>query len=193
MTRDDLIAFERIVADAFNAGRIRAPVHLAGGNEDQLIEIFKRVGPQDWVAVTWRSHYACLLKGVPPDRLLADILAGRSITLNYPDHRIVSSAIVGGILPIALGVAWAIKRAGGAELVWAFVGDMTAATGMFDEVWRYASGHDLPLRLVVEDNGRSVCTTTADAWGWSGTKLPIKEYAYDLPWPHAGAGKRVQF
>lgn len=189
----DLIAFEAKVADAFNAGKVRAPVHLAGGNEAALIEIFKDVGANDWVATQWRSHYHCLLKGVPPHRLMADILSGRSITLCYPEHRIVSSAIVGGVLPIALGIAWAIKRSGGGEKVWAFVGDMTARTGIFNEVARYAAGHQLPLNLIVEDNGLSVCTDTKRSWGDRPGQSIVWEYEYNLPWPHSGAGKRVEF
>lgn len=193
MTREDLIAFERAVADAFNDGRIRAPVHLAGGNEDELIEIFQVVQEDDWVATTWRSHYHCLLKGVPRERVMADVLLGRSITLCYPEHRIFSSAIVGGALPIALGVAWSIKRSGGRNRVFAFLGDMAATGGMFAECSRYAVGHELPIVFVVEDNGKSVCTDTAVTWGPGRGAIPADRYDYALPWPHAGAGKRVQF
>lgn len=196
MTPLDLITFEQEVAAAFNAGKIRAPVHLAGGNEDDLISIFRDVRPGDWVATQWRSHFHALLKGVPRERLMDDIMAGRSITLTYPDYRIISSAIVGGILPIALGIAWSIKRAGGEDRVWAFIGDMTAATGIFDEVARYAAGHELPLRIVVEDNGLSVCSPTRETWGtkrrW-GQSLTYWNYGYELTFPHAGAGHRVQF
>lgn len=194
MTPVELIAFEQRVAEAFNAGRIRAPVHLAGGNEDDLIAMFANIRLRDWVATQWRSHYHCLLKGVPPERLMRDILAGHSITLTYPEHRIISSAIVGGVLPIALGIAWAIKRADRDELVWAFVGDMTAKTGIFHEVATYAAGHKLPLNLIIENNGKSVCTDTQEVWGKArGESLTYWNYDYDLPWPHAGAGQRVQF
>lgn len=188
----DLASFEQAVAAAFNAGKIRAPVHLAGGNEEDLISIFKEVKKDDWVCGAWRMHYQCLLKGVPREQLMRDILAGRSIALCYPEHRIISSAIVGGVLPIALGIAWSIKRAGGANRVWAFSGDMTAETGMFHEVSRYAAGHRLPIRFVVEDNGKSVCTPTMETWGPPRVAW-VQTYGYELPWPHAGAGKRVQF
>lgn len=198
-----LIAFEAEIAEAFNRGEIRAPVHLAGGNEDALIEVFDSVQPGDWVCGSWRLHYHCLLKGVPPARLKADVLAGRSITLTYPEHRIVSSAIVGGVLPIALGLAWSIKRSDSDDFVWAFCGDMASLGGMFAECRRYAEGHDLPIQFVVEDNGVSVCTDTADAWGQStmfskpmdrvASCGGVTRYRYALPWPHAGAGKRIQF
>ena len=49
MNKNDLIAFEDEVAATFNAGKIRAPVHLYWGNEDQIIETFRRIRTQDWV------------------------------------------------------------------------------------------------------------------------------------------------
>lgn len=195
MTPETLRAFEQRVAEAFNAKQIRAPVHLAGGNEDNLIEIFKMVRPQDWVLSQWRSHYHCLLKGVPPEQLYADILAGRSITLTYPEHRILTSAIVGGILPIGLGIAWTIKRLGLNESVWCFVGDMTMLSGIAHECVQYAANHGLPFHVVIEDNGKSVDTPTAAAWGdQRDDAQPLAyHYRYDLSWPHSGAGTRINF
>jgi TPP-dependent pyruvate/acetoin dehydrogenase alpha subunit len=197
LTPDDLREFERGIADIFNKGHIRAPVHLAGGNETELIDIFQNINADDWVATQWRSHYHAILKGVPPDKLRADIMAGKSITLTYPEHRIISSAIVGGILPIALGIAASIKRNRGSEQVYAFVGDMTAMTGIFYECYRYADGHRLPIKFIVEDNGISVCTPTREVWGQDETcdGMMVDDYEYDLKshWPHAGAGKRVIF
>lgn len=209
-TPKTLRRFEQSVAEAFNAGKIRAPVHLDGGNEEPLIEIFREVREQDWVCGSWRMHYKALLKGVPTDQLMADILAGKSIALCYPEYRVISSAIVGGVIPIALGIAWAIKRSCGDGLmergprVWVFCGDMTARTGIYYECVQYANGYGLPIRFVTEDNGKSVCTPTKMAWGiedyarivdasgWS-TSMKEQRYAYELPWPHAGAGKRIQF
>lgn len=194
MTADELRAFEQRIADIYNTGQIKAPVHLSGGNEEQLIEIFKEVNEQDWVFSTWRSHYHCLLKGVPPDLLERDIMEGRSITLNYPEQRVVTSAIVGGIIPIALGVALGIRLRRGTEKVWCFVGDMTARTGVMYESLQYAEGHNLPIRFIVERNGKSVGTPTEEVWGkqpWFWNKH--FDYDYDLPWPHAGAGQWVKF
>lgn len=191
----ELIAFEREVADRFNAAEIRAPIHLSGGNEDDLIRIFEDVGPEDWLLSTWRSHYHCLLKGVPPERLMEEIMAGRSITLCFPEYRVLSSAIVGGGLPIALGIALGIKRRGGKERVWAFLGDMAQRGGMFHECVQYAGGHDLPICFVIEDNGISVCTNTRESWGaaWDWHQIELRRYSYKLPWPHSGAGHRVNF
>lgn len=195
-TPTTLRAFEAEIADLFNAGQIRAPVHLSAGNEEQLIEIFRDIQPKDWVCGSWRSHLHCLLKGVPPAELRTAILAGRSITLCFPEYRIVTSAIVGGILPIATGIAIGIKRRGGAERAWAFMGDMTARTGMAHECIEYAYGEGLPITFVEEDNGLSVCTPTRETWRFASAPVgEVKTYNYDLAghWPHAGAGKRISF
>ena len=110
MIKEELIAFEEKMADHFNNGRIRAPVHLYYGNEDELIKIFKDIRSQDWVFCSWRSHYQCLLKGVPPDVLEKDIVTGKSISLCYSQYNIYSTAIVGGNIPVAVGTAMAMKR-----------------------------------------------------------------------------------
>src|SRR5690242_13457559 len=111
LTAKDLTAFEDEVAERFARAEIPYPVHLGGGNEEQLIEIFKGIDKvSDWVLTGWRSHVHCLLKGVPRDELMAAILGGRSVSLCFPKHKILSSGIVGGIAPIAAGIAWAIKR-----------------------------------------------------------------------------------
>ncbi len=166
MTPQDLIDFEDDIAAEFAAGNIKAPVHLNGGNEGQMIEAFRDIGPDDWVLTTWRSHYACLLRGVPPQEVKEAILRGRSIGLCFPKQRILSSAIVGGICPIAVGLAWAIKKKGKSqEKVHVFLGDMSAMSGIYRECQRYCIGHLLPVRWIIEDNGLSVCTDTLEAWG----------------------------
>mgnify|MGYP001593297385 CR=1 FL=1 len=195
MTRDDLIAFEEGIASDFNNGLIRYPIHLDNGNEDALIDIFKDVKPQDWVFVTWRGHYKALLKGVPPEELRAAIHRGESMALKFDKQRVYGSAIVGGTIPIALGTAKAIKRRGADEQVWLFVGDMAAESGIFHEAWMYASNFDLPITFIVEDNGVSVLTNTREAWGayLPDAIRPIIRFKYQSKFPHAGAGKRIQF
>ena len=142
LTAEDLIRFEDRVADAFNSGLIRAPVHLYDGNENQMIEVFDDVKEQDWIMCSWRSHYQCLLKGVPEDVLYRDILAGRSISLCYPKERIFSSAIVGGSISIATGIALSILKKGGSNRVHCFVGDMTAETGIAHECIKYSENFE---------------------------------------------------
>jgi len=212
MTPEELIAFEEDIAQEFNAGKIHAPVHLYSGGEKELIDIFRGINPQDWVLCSWRSHYQCLLKGVPAEELKAKIMTGSSIALNFPEYRILSSAIIGGILPIAAGLGMAIKRLGGAWgqcKVHAFLGDMTAETGIFYECLKYVKNFSLPVFFHIEDNNLSVCTDTRKVWGlkneWGDEeKTDAEHYShyYDFlthfrykaeKYPHAGSGTRVQF
>lgn len=203
MNRDELIAFEEDIAALFNAGKIPYPVHLESGNEDALIEIFMHIHPEDWVFTSWRGHLKALLKGVPPEDLKSAILRGESMALSFPEYRTYGSAIVGGTIPIALGVARAIVLRDSTETVHCFLGDMTAETGIFHECYKYARNHELPIRWVIEDNGLSVCTDTRRVWG-SRTLTITDElrrrtgdgtviYEYKSKYPHAGAGKRIQF
>lgn len=161
MNAADLIAFEREVAARFDAGEIHGPVHLNSDTQaEPLIEIFKGIKRTDWVLGTWRSHFAALLHGVPPERVMAEIVAGRSMMLHFPDHRFMSSAIMGGMLPIACGLA------AGGERVWCFVGDMCASTGAFHDAINF-DRHG--VRFIIEDNGLSTNTPTAETWnGWAG-------------------------
>jgi len=199
MTAKELIQFEEEIAEEFNNARIKAPVHLYYGNENEMIDVFKNVKSEDWVLCSWRSHYQCLLKGVPREEVKAEIMAGRSISLNFPEYRIVSSAIVGGVLPIAVGIGMGIQQSGGGEKVWCFMGEMTSETGIAHESMKYSRNHELPIHFVVEDNGKSVCTDTREAWNqpqltYESTRDPmVTYYKYETKYPHAGAGQRVQF
>ena len=198
-TPQELIAFENEIAELFNTAKIKAPVHLYYGNEEKIIDVFREVQEEDWVMCSWRSHYQCLLKGVPPERVKDEIVIGRSISLCFPEQRVISSAIVGGILPIAVGVAMGIKRSGGKNRVHCFMGDMTSETGIAHECIKYAENHKLPIRFIVEDNEKSVCTDTREAWGQKkltyedGKHPSVVYYKYQTKYPHAGAGVRVQF
>tara|TARA_B100000575_G_scaffold283141_1_gene275674 strand:- start:103 stop:729 length:627 start_codon:yes stop_codon:yes gene_type:complete len=198
-SKKKLIKFEEEVANLFNKGKIKAPIHLYYGNEDELIKIFKKIRKNDWVFCSWRSHYQCLLKGVPPKILKKEIISGKSISLCFPKYNIYSSAIVGGIVPIALGTALGIKMQNHNAMVYCFVGDMTSETGIMHESLKYAINFDLPIRFIIEDNNLSVCTETRKVWNLKKltnqhkTNKFILYYKYKNKYPHAGAGKRVQF
>jgi len=203
MTGEELIAFEQDIKQEFLAAHIHAPIHLSGGNEDALLGIFQDVKPHDWVFSTWRSHYHALLKGIDPKWLKDEIMAGRSMSIMSPEHKFFSSSIVGGIIPIALGVAMGIERMAREEqlfkeMVWCFVGDMAASTGVFYEAYKYADSRDLPIVLVEEDNGFSSDTPTRVVWGINEHHCPhrrtrFKQYKYERTEAHCGAGHWVTF
>ena len=165
LTPQDLIEFEENVANNFDRGWIPGPVHLHNGCENQLIEIFKHINEEDYVCSTWRSHYHCLLKGVEKHHLLAEIFSGHSITLNFPEYKIVSSAIVGNIFAIAVGIAQSIKNKKRKNRVWTFAGDMSFNSPYLYSCYRYAINFELPIMFVCENNFKSVCTPTGPTCG----------------------------
>ena len=194
-TSQDLIDFEDDIISHWENGEIRGPIHLSNGNEEQLIKIFSKIGVDDWVFSTWRSHYHALLHGVEPKVLKQKILDGKSITIIDKNSNFYSSAIVNGIIPIALGVAKALKLKNSKDKVWCFVGDMTFETGLFYEAHKYARNFDLPLYFVVEDNGVSTNTPTSDTWNGIQREIPndVIYYKYKSKYPHYGTGKWVVF
>jgi len=199
MKKIDLINFENDIANSFNEGKIRSPIHLYSNNEEFLIKFFKKIKKNDWIFCSWRSHYQCLLKGVPAKKLKNEIINGKSISLCFIEHKVYSSAIVGGTLPIALGLAASFKRKKSKNKVYCFIGDMTSETGIAHECIKYATNKNLPIHFIIEDNRKSVCTDTRKTW--STKKLTYENfsnkfvtyYKYKLKYPHAGVGKRVQF
>lgn len=208
VNKQDLIDFESEIGDLFNSGKIKAPIHLYSGNEELVSEVFNEIDIEnDWVCCTWRNHYQGLLKAIPKETLRDNIMAGKSMVMNLPEHKFICSSIVGGIPSIAAGIAFAIKLQGKSNKVWCWVGDMSAETGAFHEAYKYSLNHNLPITFVIEDNKKSVCTPTPDVWKrnapyyldseYKGGILKQKNLYYyqytNEKYPHAGAGMRVQF
>ena len=136
---------------------------------------------------------------MPQKDIKKEILKGKSISLCFPRYKIYSSAIVGGIIPIALGVALSLKLNKQKSKVYCFVGDMTSETGIMIESLKYETNLNLPIKFIIEDNNLSVCTDTRKTWNTNRLTLENKQskfisyYKYKNKYPHAGAGKRVQF
>lgn len=208
MDKQDLINFEEEIKNLFLDKQIRSPIHLSGGNEEELIEIFKEIRSEDWVLSTHRSHLHALLKGVPPEFVKAEILTDRSMHLNFKEYNFLTSAIVGGIAPIAVGIAIGIKMKSEDRRVWSFIGDMGATMGIVHESIKYSKNFNLPACFCIEDNGLSSSTPTREVWGISEEKLPpvgvletlatwpsgkVIRYRYERRYPHCGAGQFVRF
>jgi len=208
VTKEDLISFETEIGSIFDEGKIKAPIHLYSGNEDYIIDIFKEIDiKNDWVCCTWRNHYQGLLKNIPKEEFKNNIVKGKSMVAMMPDHKFICSSIVGGIPSIATGIAFSIKLQNKSNKVWCWVGDMSAETGAFHEAYKFSVNHDLPITFIVEDNKKSVCTPTDTVWGRNNPYFLDKKYSTgilkqpklyyyqytNIKYPHAGAGKRVQF
>jgi len=202
LTKEDLQSFEQEIADIFATGKIRAPVHLRKGREEDLIRIFEEhnIGDEDWVLGYWDSHELALLKGVPREELKQAIIEGKSISLCFPKNNLLCSGIVGSLMGTATGTAWSLKRQEKKGRVFLFCGDMSSETGSFFEAVKYAYNFDLPVTFVVCDNGLSVMTDTREVWGGSepwfkGTKYEKKivYFKYKNEFPHSGLGWKIKF
>ncbi len=199
---DDLINFEKDIFNNYSEGKIKAPVHLVGSTDKSqerfLINLFtEKINKQDYIFGTHRSHYIALLKSQDKKWVKSEILAKRSININSKKHKIFTSAIVGGNLPIALGTAMALKKKRSKNHVYCFTGDMASQMGIFYECWKYALGEKLPITFIVEDNKIGCYTPTKKVWkefaDWGEDFNKIIYYNYKRKYPHYGTGSWVRF
>ncbi|MHA1809359.1 MAG: thiamine pyrophosphate-dependent enzyme [Candidatus Heimdallarchaeaceae archaeon] len=192
MNKQELIDFESKIATRFDNGEIPYLVHLSGGNEEQLIEVFEYINKGDYVFSTHRSHYHYLLAGGDPDRLEDLIVNGKSMFVFDRELNFYSSSIVCATPSIAAGVAWALKRKNSDKKVWCFVGDGAEDEGHLYEAARYVESWNLPCMFVIEDNDRSVSAGKEERWGNSNTKRLddlfecVIRYEYESTYPHGG-------
>lgn len=198
LDKEKLISFENEIAKDYNNAKIKGPIHLSKGNEKQLLKIFKYIDKKDWVFSSWRNHYHALLHGVSTKLIRKFIFDGKSMSISSLKPKFISSSIVGGILPIALGVAKANKIKKNNDIVWCFVGDMTAETGIFHEVYNYSKNFNLNLNFIIEDNSLSTNSPTHVVWNkkkyFDYKKYPdVIYYRYKNYYPHHGTGKWVLF
>ena len=186
--------FELLVKEKYEKGLIKAPIHLSGGNEKPLIKIFKKIKKSDWVISNWRSHYHAILHGIPEKEILKEIIKGKSMSLNFKKYKFISSSIVAGGIPIALGIAKGIKKNKKKNKVHVFIGDMTFETGVFHECYKYSKNFDLPIKFIVEDNNLSTNTPTNYAWNKKSKIFKdISYYKYKRKFPHHGTGNWILF
>ena len=187
-TKDELIEFENHIGDLYLDNKLPFLFHLSGGNEEQLIDIFKDIKDGDYVISNHRNHYHALLHGIPPAELEEKIKDGRSMFIYDRKRNFFLSAIIGGTPAIAAGIAWALKKKKSRQKVWCFVGDGTEDNGHLSEAVRYVDGFDLPCKFIIESNDRSCEASNKDRWGKMGhpkwdTKSVIR-YQYECTYPH---------
>lgn len=195
-TPEFLIAFEERIKSLWESGDLRFLLHLCGGNEQQLIDIFAGIVPGDWIFSTHRSHYHALLAGIPPEKLEEMIRRGDSMFVFDRERNFLTSSVLAGTCCIAAGVAWSIKEARGTERVYCFLGDGAEDEGHFYEAVAFVAGHRLPCTFIIEDNDRSVDTNIFDRRGGRDPERPfmmrwpdcVYRYCYAPTYPHAGSG-----
>jgi TPP-dependent pyruvate/acetoin dehydrogenase alpha subunit len=192
-TKQDLIDFEKEVAAHWEAGDLPYLIHLSGGNEDFLIDLFEEVQDGDWIFSTHRNHHHALLSGVPRDELLRKIIAGNSMFVFDSKCNFFTSSILAGNCCIAAGVAYALKEKGSENWVYCFLGDGAEEQGHFYEAVMFVEGQDLPCMFIIEDNNRSVDTTIEERnpnkFRFEMPSCVIRN-EYTATYPHAGNGTK---
>ncbi len=198
-TADQLRDFELGIKSEWEDGKLPSLIHLCGGNEDQLIEIFKEVKDGDWVFSSHRNHSHALLAGIEPELLKQKIRDGDSMFVYSKQHNFLCSAVLSGCCGIAAGVAWALKHSASVKpgylmptKVWCFIGDGGEEEGHFYEAAMFVEANDLPCMFIIEDNNRSV-DTPRDARRGAAKGLEhlfkcVRRYHYIPTYPHAGSG-----
>jgi TPP-dependent pyruvate/acetoin dehydrogenase alpha subunit len=153
---------KRLQADMAN---IHCPTHLCLGQEEVPVELYQHLRPQDWVFSTHRAHGHYLAKGGSEQKLWDEIHGlptgingGFSGSQGFSDAKLnfYCSAIVGGLVGTAAGVAWALKHNGSDGIVVCITGDGGTEAGVFWETINWAALHKLPIVFICENNGMSV-------------------------------------
>lgn len=191
---NDLQNFEEHISHLWEAGDLPYLLHLSGGNESWLVELFGSMKEGDWIFSTHRSHFHALLAGIAPRRLEKLIKDGDSMFVFDNSRNFLSSSVLAGTCCIAAGVAWALKEEHSANKVWCFLGDGAEEEGHFYEAVMMVQGHNLPCSFIIEDNNRSVDTTidermpTKFRLQWPSCVIRNK---YAPIYPHAGNGTKT--
>jgi pyruvate dehydrogenase E1 component alpha subunit len=154
--------FEEKCAELYSAGKIRGFLHLYIGEEAIAAGAMPVLTEEDAVVATYREHGHALARGVPADRIMAEMFGkqegcskgrGGSMHLFDVSRRFYGgNAIVGGGLPIAAGLALADKLQRRRRVTACFFGEGAIAEGEFHETLNLAALWKLPVLFLCENN-----------------------------------------
>ncbi len=173
-------AFEHRLLD--NMADVYSPVHLSLGHEGVAADVHEVIRPEDWLFSTHRNHHMYFAKAWAPgsgeawhkeaeDDLWDEIMGlpsgvnggfAGSQSVSYGDINFHSSAIVGGLVGVAVGTAIALKLDGSDAIAVCCIGDAGTEQGVFWESLNFAALHRLPIAFIVENNGMSVDSPIAE-------------------------------
>jgi pyruvate dehydrogenase E1 component alpha subunit len=163
--------FEEKAAELYSAGKIRGFLHLYIGEEAVATGVMQALGPDDAVVATYREHGHALARGIPPGPIMAEMFGrangcsrgrGGSMHLFDVSRRFYGGyAIVGGGLPVAVGLALADKLQDRERVTACFFGDGAVAEGEFHESLNLASLWRLPVLFLCENNLYAMGTALA--------------------------------
>lgn len=154
--------FEEKAEEAYAIGKIGGFCHLHIGQEAVSLGFIQPLRDDDYVITAYRDHTQALAKGVEPGPVMAELYGridgtsrgkGGSMHMFDAERRFLGGhGIVGGQIPLAAGVAWAIRYRGEDQVCVCFLGDAAVNQGAFHESLNMAAVWKLPLILVVENN-----------------------------------------
>lgn len=181
--------FEERCAELYTETKIRGFLHLYIGEEAVATGVLSHLGPDDAVVGTYREHGHALVRGVSARSIMAEMFGryegccrgrGGSMHLFDADTRFYGgNAIVGGGLPLAVGLALADSMAGRPGVTACFFGDGAVAEGEFHESMNLAALWKLPVLFCCENNLYAM--GTAIARSHSVTDLALKAAGYAMP------------
>jgi len=167
---------EERIRELYSEDEMKTPMHMSMGEEAIVAGVVQALKPDDQVFGTYRSHALYLIKTEDTDDFFAEMYGkdtallkgkGGSMHMCAPDHGFMgTSAIVAGIIPVAIGVAWANKQHNNRKVVAVFFGDGAVDEGDFWESLNSACLMKLPVLFVCEDNGLAVHTPVAARHGY---------------------------
>ena len=181
--------FEERCSDLYQLGKIRGFLHLYIGEEAVAVGAMQALTPDDNIVSTYREHGHALARGMPPTSLMAELFGkatgcsrghGGSMHFFDAERRFYGGyAIVGGGLPVAVGLALADKMTGRARVTACFFGDGAVAEGEFHESMNLAKLWELPVLFLCENNLYAM--GTALDVSQSVTDIAFKAQAYGVP------------
>jgi len=165
--------FEEKAAESYALGKIGGFLHLYIGEEAVAVGASSVLRPDDYAISAYREHGHCLAKGSDPRRVMAELFGrrdglshGKGGSMHLFDKTtnfLGGHAIVGAHLPLAAGVAFAIKYRGGDPVIVCYFGDGAVAQGEFHESMNLAALWKLPVVYICENNGYAMGTSVERA------------------------------
>jgi pyruvate dehydrogenase E1 component alpha subunit len=168
--------FEERCAEAYALGKIGGFCHLYIGQEAISTGVMSMIRPDDYVITAYRDHGQALARGISPRAIMAELFGratgcsgGKGGSMHIFDaatNFLGGHGIVGGHVPIAAGVGFAIKYRRGNQVCVCFFGEAAVNIGGFHEALNMASLWDLPVIFIIENNrygmGTAISRSTAN-------------------------------
>ena len=181
--------FEEACPKLYSEGKIGGFLHLYSGQEAVGVGVAHALHREDYLVSAYREHGLILAKGADPGRGMAELFGkatgvskgkGGSMHMFDPDLRFMGGyGIVGGHLPLAVGIGYAIFYRESDEVVVCMFGDGATNQGVFHEAMNMAALYRVPVVFVCENNGYGIGTSVVRAS--SVEQLYKKSCAYETP------------